>query len=288
MEKKKIQLLTILAVLCISGGLINQSKNHPKSNLEKRENDLILSATWIFTKMIIEIDNLDPNKTWSKVALDNAWCSGSGTWSDPYVIENISLNSQNSGNCIEIKNSNDFFIIRNNYLYNSTFTALYLSNTTNGRIVNNTLTDLFWKGIELDYSNNNTIIENIVTTNGYGFYLDNSQNNTIIQNSIVNNVWDGVNMQYSSNNTLFLNNISSNGHDGLFLSASSHNNLSNNIVNFNQENGIYLYSYYGSCDFNRLQQNNAYFNQKSGFRISGSNNTLLKNVANFNFDGGIE
>ena len=286
--KKNYKLFAILTVLCIFGGLNSQSVKYEKSQPEGKKANTFLSTTWVLTGVLIQIDNLDPSKTWSKVALDNAWCSGSGTWGDPYIIENVSINSQNLGNSIEIKNSNDFFIIKNNLLYNSTHIALYLSNTTNGRIIDNIVTGMFYRGIKLDYSNNNTMIGNLITTNGIGFELTNSQNNRIIQNSAVFNDWDGIFMQYSDNNTLFLNNFSSNGHYGLFLSASNYNNLSYNIANFNPENGIYLYAYYGTCDFNLLQKNDASFNQKSGINIAGIYNTLLMNTANLNFGNGIE
>ena len=50
--------------------------------------------------------------TWAQAALQG-WCGGSGTWNNPYIIEYVIINGQNSGSCIEIRNSNLPFVIRN-------------------------------------------------------------------------------------------------------------------------------------------------------------------------------
>ena len=37
----------------------------------------------------IYIDDLDPNFSWNKTMSENTWCSGSGTYLDPYIIEDV-------------------------------------------------------------------------------------------------------------------------------------------------------------------------------------------------------
>ena len=52
--------------------------------------------------------------TWAQAAAED-WCYGSGTWSNPYIIENVIIDAGSSGNCLEIRNSNVFFKINQNY-----------------------------------------------------------------------------------------------------------------------------------------------------------------------------
>ena len=50
---------------------------------------------------MIYINDDDPNFNWSKTAADNDWCSGSGTYSDPYIIENLYINANGYGGLLE-------------------------------------------------------------------------------------------------------------------------------------------------------------------------------------------
>ncbi|KKK84422.1 hypothetical protein LCGC14_2783490, partial [marine sediment metagenome] len=91
---------------------------------------------------------------WSATAaLD--WCSGNGTWGNPYVIENVTIDAGGIGNGILIENSNDYFIIRNSKVYNSGSggedAGIKLQSVSNGTLINN------------NFSNNNI----------FGIYLDN-------------------------------------------------------------------------------------------------------------------
>jgi len=54
---------------------------------------------------------INGNGGWYTVNLTVEWCTGSGTFNDPYIIQNVLIDGQNSGNCIEIKNSDVYFII---------------------------------------------------------------------------------------------------------------------------------------------------------------------------------
>ena len=59
------------------------------------------------------------NNNWSN-ARDTGICSGSGIYSDPYVIEDLIIDCGGSGSGIFIENSKiSYFIIRNCTIYNS-------------------------------------------------------------------------------------------------------------------------------------------------------------------------
>ena len=125
---------------------------------------------WYLTGEAIFIDDSDPNYNWSKTAADNDWCSGSGSWNDPYVIENVTIDGQDAGSCLTILHSKTaFFVIRNCTFFNS-FTDtgnanLLLDDVNNGLLINNTCYE-GRSGIYLDNnSDNNTIVENILRDN---------------------------------------------------------------------------------------------------------------------------
>ncbi|GAH00517.1 unnamed protein product, partial [marine sediment metagenome] len=60
------------------------------------------------------------NWTWAKA---QPWCTGNGTESEPYIIEDIIINGEGSDQCIGIYESNEYFIISNCTFYNSRGTA---------------------------------------------------------------------------------------------------------------------------------------------------------------------
>jgi len=66
----------------------------------------------------IYINDVNPSFNWS-VAKGAGKCTGNGTYSEPYVIEDYVIDVGGSGSCIWIENSDVYFIIENCTLYNS-------------------------------------------------------------------------------------------------------------------------------------------------------------------------
>lgn len=90
---------------------------------------------------VIRIEN-----NWSETVATYSWASGSGTEEDPYVIENVSINSGDRGACIQIIDSSEYFVIRNNNLSgvialygHDIFAGIYIEKSEFGIIENNTL-----------------------------------------------------------------------------------------------------------------------------------------------------
>ncbi|NVM54375.1 MAG: VCBS repeat-containing protein, partial [Candidatus Helarchaeota archaeon] len=117
----------------------NSTMNGSISNCEK-----ITFKYWRLTGTLIDIDDTVDSKNWSRTAEDNPWCNGNGTIDEPYVIENVTINAQNSGSCISINNSKVYFIIQNCILYNSSI-GIKIINAANVKIINVTIVNL--KGI---------------------------------------------------------------------------------------------------------------------------------------------
>ena len=79
------------------------------------------------------------NGNWSYTAGNYTWCSGDGSWQNPYVIENVTIDASSSptGSGILIENSKqNYFIIRNCTIFNAG-TGIKLENSTNGRLTEN-------------------------------------------------------------------------------------------------------------------------------------------------------
>ena len=118
---------------------------------------------------MIFIDDSDPNYNWSKTAAENAWCSGSGISSDPYVIEGLFIDGQGVGGGIFIKHSTKHFIIRNCW-------------------VNNSGTHSTQAGVLVSWSENGIIQDNIFGYTEKGVYiLSDCKNITVIENYMISN-----------------------------------------------------------------------------------------------------
>ncbi|GAG79211.1 unnamed protein product [marine sediment metagenome] len=158
-----------------------------KSN-EKRKLIIVLTLLFVFTFSAISIGNLNftagfmrknlklsavsdkiyisGDSGWSN-AKDTGICTGEGTSSIPYVIEDLVIDGNGLGSCIWIENTDVYFKIENCTLYNSGGNwidgGISLVNVDNGQITNNTARNNWRNGISLRYCENNNISGNIVS-----------------------------------------------------------------------------------------------------------------------------
>ena len=198
----------------------------------------------------INIDNKNPkiSKVSEKITIDgnSDWvsaktagiCTGDGTFSDPYVIKDLEINSESGGTCFQIRNSNVYFRVENCTFYNSgeafQFSGIKLQSVSNGILINNTLSENnhgmivsygynltitgnnvknnVIDGIFLQFSDNNNVSNNIINNSIYGIHLDRSDNNTINNNGIINNNV-GIILEAGSCNQILLNTFSGNTED---------------------------------------------------------------------------
>jgi len=213
-------------------------------------------------------NNLQISKVSGKIHIDNNWtatksagiCTGNGTYSEPYVIENLVIDGGGSGSCILIENSEVHFKIGNCSLYNS------------GDYPN--------AGIQFSYVNNSQLINNSCSSNTYGIYLSNSDNNTLSRNTANNNLY-GITLDSSYNNNISENTANTNNNYGIWLrSRSNNNNVSGNIVD-NNFRGIYV----RFCDYNDITGNTAKNNYVGIYLDISDYNIVTGNTANNNDHG---
>jgi parallel beta-helix repeat protein len=226
-KKTKHQLLVLCFIFAILCGIYNYSiilpQNRIFSTIVKDDSDigsikdieLKTSGYWTnFTFIHITGAN------WS-TAVGYDWCRGNGSWINPYIIENISINANGLEYGIFIENSiNDYFIIRNCSIYNST--AQWIGT-----------------GIKLSNTNNGTIMKNNISNNYNGISLYSSVKNNISGNFITYNYQTGISLSLSNYTTISGNNISRNRW-GIDITASGNLTIKNNIISYDCDTGVYV------------------------------------------------
>lgn len=213
-RKTKMKIIFLISVINLvfisvySNNVYRSLTNYMNTSSKVKLFYLKDSAYTDLTGSPILIDETLPNNNWSHTALTYDWCSGNGTWSDPYVIESVTIDGNNTGSCITIKASSAPFIIKNSILYNAgsvlSDSGIQLYNTTNGQIFNNSINSNNRYGILcIFYSENNTIFENRIEDNvETGIEMVISDDNTVYKNCFINNsvnaLDDGTNNKWDN------------------------------------------------------------------------------------------
>jgi parallel beta-helix repeat protein len=262
-----LMLFLIISSVSLQSNMIDSTET-TQEDLQERLFNLKTAGFWN-NYTFIHITNLN----WT-VASSKEWCTGSGTWGDPYIIENMIINASDSPiRCgILIENSVNVYFKIQNVTITDSINGIKFENTNKGTLLNNILSNNKENGIFMDNSANNTISRNQLINNGmYGLnFSSNCQNNKILGNTVKDN---GVNF----------------GDGGIYLSNFCNDNeIRENLVYDNYAYGINI-EY--SCERNLVINNtleNVVGNQQSyGIRLySGSHqNTvslnLMENLNNF-------
>jgi parallel beta-helix repeat protein len=295
----KLTILISLGLVILFSLLLNPNLSPILGLRDKREdqNDYVSLK---FDKLKISkisdriyINSADPINNWS-VAKEAGICTGNGTYSEPYVIQDLII-SKSSGICILINNSNVYFKIQNCTLYTN-YIAIRLINVKNSKIINSTVdacTGIFLSncennsisentvnlneccGISLENSNNNTISENLINNNYHGISLEFSDNNTISGNRATNNYRYGIISNNSNTNKFIINNLTDHLY-GIYLINSNYNTISGNNAIDNHYGGFYL-SY---CEGNTISYNYGVVGEHDfGIWVDYSdNNTITENI----------
>ena len=266
--KSKIIILITLGIIfalspIINSNLIFSAVNSDSGNDVINLDDKNLKLSKISGPIYINDNN--PSDNWS-VAKDAGICTGDGTYSVPYIIEDFVIDSAGSGDCIVIENSDVYFRIENCTLYDSggspDHSGIFLQDTTNGQLINNNC-----------------------SFNKFGITFDGNCENFTIQGNIINNNTDfGMNLMVSSNNDIEENIVNFNGAMGINLDPrSSYNEIVNNTVNFNGWLGIHMQD---NSSNNLILSNNCSYNSE-GISVRTQNNTISGNYIESNSGYGI-
>jgi parallel beta-helix repeat protein len=224
-------IICILLLLLLNLSIAN-------TNLDDNELDDILKSSGYWNIPF----NVHIYNNWSETALNYDWCSGSGTWTDPFIIENITIDSQYTGNSISIEYTSDYFKIRNCTFNNAEY-GIYLYSVENGHIFNSSCSNNQESGIFIVNCQNNTIENNYLMDSGdasgrgtgdSGIVCFQSSRNLFINNLFYRNNWAGIEMQSGSSLNLILNNTFKDNYRGIYIASSSHhNNITKNLIEIN-------------------------------------------------------
>ncbi|WP_371805228.1 right-handed parallel beta-helix repeat-containing protein [Candidatus Lokiarchaeum ossiferum] len=268
------------------------------------------AQTW--NEAYIEIDALnsigaDP-LNWSTASLES-WCSGFGNITHPYIIENMTINTNGKSHGISISNSKAYFIIRDCYITGADditeSSGIYLYNVTNAQIYNVSLENNH-RGIQTYYRcENNTIKDVNITTDvnsDYGIYVRDECENLSVSNCIIDSVQYGVriddhcydlniynnliqDISYQQYSTTYLG-------TGIYIQNNCENiNISSNQLKECEQYGIRISS---SSPNNIISHNiisnplvNQYIASYEGILVESSNNNITFNELNSVRDYGI-
>jgi parallel beta-helix repeat protein len=265
------------------------------------------------------------NWTWAK---DQGYVSkGNGSQGNPYIIDNLEIDCQNSHGGIEIVDSRGFptdqiyFRIENNLIYNigsgvnSQSAGIKLLRTQHGSIQNNIISSnegenygIHVKGtlqndypFQTDTSKDINISGNVISDTERGIYIETGcENITISNNTATSNSLAGIYVNRKcikltisnntlSNNSLFgIADVDSNNHEMIERQPDPYNYYGN-TVEYNKITGNVYGFYLARTRDSRIFFNNISDNSMNGMYISGSSwNEIANNTIENNQEIGIE
>ncbi|MFW9992108.1 MAG: NosD domain-containing protein, partial [Candidatus Odinarchaeota archaeon] len=216
---------------------------------------------------------------------------GSGTQSDPYLIEWYNITSSVNA-LIEIRNTDVYFQISHcllNGVMIDYYRGIYLYNVRNGNISNNIIQFSSW-GIELRSSSNINITGNTVSDcTHYGIFVGSSNDITLNGNTCYDIVYGGIYLSYCSNCLLVVNTCYNIDRNGIILTDSSYCTLIGNTCYSNMEGILPARS-----SNLIISENTCYGNSNTGIKLGldvvgqiGANHCTITNNTCYNNYGGI-
>ena len=253
---------------------------------------LLLLVTFNPSQNSPDHDNLQNWSVSGKIHIEDglAWIdakvegivTGVGTYSDPFVIEDLIIDAGGSGSGILIENSFIYVRIENCTIYNGD-TGIYLFNSLNTLILRNNVSNNNF-GIRSIYSENFTILGNKAYNNEYyGISLGSSSEINVIGNEANHNNYAGIHLEDSIGINISGNTANHNNYldwsMGIALTSSNRTIVSGNTLSDNRQSGIILYnSNNNTIQFNVIKQSDigiylAYsYNNEISSNYFGSNN----------------
>ncbi|MCX8173030.1 MAG: right-handed parallel beta-helix repeat-containing protein [Thermoplasmata archaeon] len=224
----------------------------------------------------------------------NGVVSGSGTQSDPYVIEGWEIDANGGTYCIWIENTSSYFAVRNCTLKNTTATSespygcgILLTNLTNGSVDSNNVSACYISlgvgnsekisitantissssyAVIIRDSTNCTLYGNTIKSNVYGVRLDTSANNTVEKNLVTGNGAWGILLYQTCDTQVMDNNVSDTVLQGIWLCGSNNNTILYNTIINNTGYGVYIEE---NSTGNQVLYNNFINNNGAGKGVSG-------------------
>jgi parallel beta-helix repeat protein len=217
--------------------------------------------------------------------------AGEGTEDNPYLIENLNA-VDGKKRAVRIRNTNSYFIIRNNFFAYNSFNGISIESIASGtgKIYNNTIIGHSLEGINIESSDfvevyNNTCLDNKF---GVGIYFSNNcsvENNQLIRSQPIIEkdpaYYSGLVVE-RSNFTTIIDNYIKNTATGIEIIYSNNCNIVNNYITRIFNIGLLLQSSF-DCSIEDTVSEKTTFD---GFTIRDSYNNIIRNsIARENLNG---
>jgi len=209
--------------------------------------DLNYSYQW-------EIETIVIDNNWSDTVITYDWCNGFGNESEPYVIENIKFSTGYPRYSIIIKNASESFEIRNS-LFLDCNKGIKLENVSNGRIYNNTFSELYAASIELNKCHDINITDNLLYDGQFEHIIINSSYSINVSRNTIDTFGGtnyGIKFHCVNYSRIEHNSVAfTGGTDKLALFHSHHNIVINNSLTNSGSSGLLVYE----SNFNQVLNN---------------------------------
>lgn len=179
----------------------------------------------------------------------NGVTGGSGTESDPYIIEGWYIYVMPTGTCIEVINTRAHFVIRNCSLRGDPNTVgsniIGLNNVQNGTVEDVVGFEMGGSGLAASACTNLTITNNSFHGNQYGVLINGCHDVRVVSNNLTDNLAAGVSLASSwdilvRNNDVYDNlDLTGGGGDGVLLSDCSGITVTDNKMTHNSGVGLW-------------------------------------------------
>ncbi len=202
--------------------------------------------------------------------------TGEGTEENPYILEDLVIDTDFSGPAILIENTDAYLILSNCTVINSgtnlddaVDAGITIASCSNIKIMNCIL-DNNERTIGLYGSFNNTVINNeILNSNLYAISISGAHYNQILNNTLIDNENFAIDIYESSNNFISGNNITDN-HGGIEMFLSNNNIFVENQISGSTEQGIYM-PWSNENNFSR----NLILGNKYGIYLSNADENII-------------
>ena len=209
--------------------------------------------------------------------------TGDGTEGNPYILENLVIDTDFSGPAIDIGDTDAYLIINNCNILNSGtpdgYSGVIIRNCSNIKIMN-CLVENTYEIILYDNSFNNTVINNtILHTNGFSaISISGAHHNKILNNTLMYTENYAINLWEAENNVIS-GNIMTNNHGGIQVEHSHSNDFfENEILGKNEKSGFKL----RISNENTISRNSITKNRHGINLISSNDNIICFNDINEN------
>lgn len=200
--------------------------------------------------------HINGNKDFKKPFEENGVISGSGTVTDPYLIENLEINAESTTGIL-IENTDAHFIIKNCYIYGGgekDKDGILFEKVKNGKIMNCNVS-YNDDGIFLRDSSNNEISSCSLFRNEGNIYLDKAKNNKIINCISKESVFGIWNVYNSSYNQIINCDFQNNLLGVTLLFGSSNNNVTGCNISHNFCGILSIFSSENKINYNKIYNN---------------------------------